>query len=161
MKKNKRLFITILCIIALIFVVIFIFSNYKFSNKNSINLNNNRNEIENVFNNYLDFLNKGEIDKAVEILYFKPEYEYHIDYFKDALTDHPSHIEDFKINEIIQINKYVCQLKSTYIDNGIKIEWDPYIVKIDGIYRIIQNPQFIPDKYMNNIIIEKNNNEFE
>lgn len=161
MSKNQKLPITILGIITLVLILIFIFYNYNFSKKNSINLDNNKNEIENVCNNYLDLLNKGEIDEAVKILYFKPEYEYHIDYFKDALTNHPSHIEEFKINDIIQINKYVCQLKSTYIDNNQKIEWEPYIAKIDGVYRIIQNPRFIPNKYIKNIIIENNENEFE
>lgn len=155
MKTQKKLIILIFSILILILIfAVHIVS----SSKNVININQENLEMENVFNEYISARNAQDINKALQLLYFKPEYEYYIDYYIDDMKAFPPDIQNFKINDIIQINKYLCQLDSVYTDaaNNETIIWEPYIVKINGEFKIILNPRNIPNKYNKNVIINTN-----
>lgn len=150
MKKQKNL---ILLMIGLFVIIILLFIIYlKYDSKNIIDYDQEKTEMEDVFKEYISARNARDIDKSLGFLYFKPEYEDHIDaYIDDMKSFHPD-IQNFKINSITQINKYLCQLNSVYYDavREEMIIWEPYIAKIKGEFKIILNSRNIPYKYIIN-----------
>lgn len=150
MKRNLIILIICIFIIALLFAAYLIYDN-----KNIINYTQEETKMEDIFNEYISARNAQDVNKALQLLYFKPEYEYYIDYYIDDMEAFHHDIQNFKINTITQINKYLCQLNAVYYDalTNESVVWEPYIAKINGEFKIILNPRNIPDKYIKNTSI--------
>lgn len=149
----------ILLITGIFLIIIFLFTVYLISDsKNIINYAQEKTEMEDIINEYISARNTQDIDKALQLLYHKPEYEYYIDYYIDDMKSFHPDIQNFKINNISQINKYLCRLNAVYYDAVTEetVIWEPYIAKIDGEFKIILNSRDIPDKYIKNTTITTN-----
>lgn len=153
MKKKSIIIIFLFSI----FILLLLFIMYLKANKNIINLNIEKSQIEQYCSKYIDTLNSFYIDKAITFLYQKPENDIYTPYYKDFYDDGVD-LKNFKINNIIQINKYLCQLDAEFDDLVHKehVYWKPYIVKIKGNLKIVLNQRDIPNLYKKNLIVEDN-----
>ena len=159
MKKRTLIILSVIIIVAIIFLVFFIWRGISKDVQRDDALTEK--EIITLMDSYMQDLMNNDAASAQEKLYYSsdmPDILYKLD--KEGIETEK--ILHYEIAKSEKLNENIYHF-SIMIDNEVNTSYntvfEPYIVNIDGEWKIILNQRYIPDKLKENLDLTPPPNE--